>query len=258
MKSANRAKDNALNIPDYLFVLIGAAAGGLINGLAGFGTALFALGFFLSVLPPTQSVALVLVLSVVTGIQGVWVVRFAILENPNRLMRFLLPALIGIPLGVQCLRFVDVRVLKLVIASFLLVYGGFFMVRRNLPKVDRTTPAVDATIGFLGGFLGGLASLSGALPTMWCSMRSWSKEETRAVLQPFNVCVLALGAVLLALHGAYTTETLWFALIAIPTALVSAQVGIILFKRISDMTFRRFLIILCFVSGLILIVRELF
>ncbi|MDA7963461.1 sulfite exporter TauE/SafE family protein [Ruegeria sp.] len=247
-----------MNSPDYLLILAGAAAGGFINGLAGFGTSLFALGFFLSVLPPTQSVALVLILSVVTGLQGLWVVRNAILDNPKRLARFLLPALVGIPLGVLSLRYVDVQALKLVIAGFLLIYGGFFTVRRNLPKIDRPTPAVDVTVGFLGGVLGGLASLSGALPTMWCSMRAWPKAETRAVLQPFNVCVLALSAALLALRGAYTPETLRYALIAIPTALASAQFGIILFKRVSDTLFRRLLIVLCFVSGLILMGRELF
>ncbi|MEO1024921.1 MAG: sulfite exporter TauE/SafE family protein, partial [Pseudomonadota bacterium] len=176
-----------MDLLDALFIFAGAAAGGFINGLAGFGTALFALGFFLTVLPPTQAVALVLMLSVVTGVQGVWVVRLAMFDNPRRLMRFLLPALLGIPLGVMSLRFVDVAMLKLVIASFLLIYGGFFMARSTLPKLDRPTPFIDSSVGFLGGFLGGLASLSGALPTMWCALRSWPKAETRAVLQPYNV-----------------------------------------------------------------------
>lgn len=246
-----------MNLSDELFILAGAAAGGFINGLAGFGTALFALGFFLSVLPPTQAVALVLVLSVITGLQGVWVVRSAILDNPRRLMRFLLPALAGIPFGVLCLRFVDVTVMKLVIASFLLIYGGFFMARSTLPKLDRPTPLADMSVGFLGGFLGGLASLSGALPTMWCAMRAWPKAETRAVLQPFNVCVLGLSAALLATRGAYTSQTLSFALIAIPTALIFAQLGIAIFKRIPDAAFQRLLIGLCFVSGLVLMAREL-
>ena len=246
-----------MTIPDYLFILAGAAAGGFINGLAGFGTALFALGFFLSVLPPVQSVALVLLLSALTGIQGLWVVRAAILDNPKRLMRFLLPAFAGIPLGIQGLRYVDVQGLKLVIAGFLLIYGGFFMLRRNLPRIAHPTPVTDVTIGFLGGILGGLAALSGALPTMWCSMRSWTKAEIRAVLQPFNVCVLAFSAGLLAARGAYTPETLHFALISIPTALLFAQFGIVVFKRVPDTTFRRLLIVLCFASGLILMGREL-
>lgn len=247
-----------MNITDVLFILTGAAAGGFINGLAGFGTALFALGFFLTILPPTQAVGLVLILSIVTGLQGLWVVRAAIRDKPRRLMRFLVPALAGIPLGVICLRFVDVAILKLVIASFLLIYGGFFLALRTLPKLDGPAPVVDRLVGFLGGFLGGLASLSGALPTMWCATRAWPKDETRAVLQPFNVCVLGLSAALLAFRGAYTPQTLGFAVIAIPTALVFAQLGITVFKRIPNAAFQRLLIGLCFVSGIILMAREIF
>ena len=78
-----------------VFLLIGAAAGGFINGLAGFGTALFALGWWLQVMPPLQAVALVLVMSVCSGIQGVFLVRHAI--QPRRLAQFLVPALFGIP-----------------------------------------------------------------------------------------------------------------------------------------------------------------
>lgn len=246
-----------MSLSDAAFIVAGAAAGGFINGLAGFGTALFALGFFLTVLPPTQAVALVLVLSVVTGLQGVWVVRSALRDNPKRLMRFLLPALLGIPFGVLSLRYVDVSLLKLLIAGFLLIYGGFFVARSTLPQLDRPTPMIDMMVGWLGGFLGGLAALSGALPTMWCAMRAWPKAETRAVLQPYNVCVLGLSAVLLAFRGAFTEETLWFALIAIPTALVFAQMGITVFKRMPDAAFQRLLIGLCFVSGVILMAREM-
>ncbi len=62
--------------------LLGAAAGGFINGLAGFGTALFALGFWLQVMPPVQAVAIVLVISVATGLQGLWQVRHTIEQSP--------------------------------------------------------------------------------------------------------------------------------------------------------------------------------
>lgn len=242
---------------DILLIVAGGVAGGFISGLAGFGTALFALGFFLSVLPPPQAVALVLLLSLSTGLQGLWVVRGAILANPRRLARFLLPALAGIPIGVLSLGLVDVAALKLVIAGFLIVYGGFFSLRRALPRIARPTPLVDATVGFLGGVLGGLASLSGALPTMWCAMRSWPKAETRGVLQPFNFCVLALSAALLALRGAYTARTMTFALIAVPVAIASAQIGIVVYRRFPDALYPRLLVGLCFVSGLALLVREL-
>jgi len=244
--------------PDVMFyVAAGAAAGGLINGLAGFGTALFALGFLLTVMPPVQAVAVVVMISVISGMQGLWVVRHAIGQNPRRLARFMGPSLVGIPLGVLTLSVLDAGTLKLVIAVFLLLYGGYFSLRGVLPKFERPTPYLDMVVGFLGGILGGAASLSGALPMMWCALRPWPKAETRAVLQPFNFVVLGLTAGLLALRGAYTRETLIYLALAVPVAVVAAQIGIAIFRRLPDAVFRRLLIVMTFVSGAVLLLREL-
>ncbi|AWZ19855.1 hypothetical protein RTM1035_18655 [Roseovarius sp. TM1035] len=246
-----------MNADALPYVIAGAMAGGFINGLAGFGTALFALGFFLAVLPPVQAVAMLVVLSVVTGLQGLWVVRAAIGQNKRRLARFLIPGLAGIPIGVTILSVIDASTLKTVVAAMLLLYGGYFTLRANLPTFERATPFWDMLVGFLGGILGGAASLSGALPMMWCTLRPWPRHETRAVLQPFNVGVLAVATGTLALKGAYTHETLIYLAIAIPAALLAAQIGISVFKRLSDTAFRRLLIVMTFVSGVVLLLREL-
>ena len=240
-----------------LMVILGATAGGFINGLAGFGTALFALGFFLTSMTPPQAVAIVVVLSVTSGLQGLWIVRHAIWDQPRRMFRFMGPGVIGIPIGIAALAVIDAASLKLVIASFLLIYGGFFSLRRALPKFERPTPVIDMTVGFAGGILGGAASLSGALPTMWCSMRPWPKAETRAVLQPFNVVILGLTALMLWWQGIYTHDVLINLAVAIPAALISAQIGISVFRRLSDDLFRRLLISMCLLSGLILMIRAL-
>lgn len=237
------------------YLLIGAFLGGFINGLAGFGTALFALGWWLQVMPPLQAVAIVLVMSVVSGVQGVMVVRSAI-EWP-RLLRFLVPALVGIPIGLQILERIDADALKVVVAVFLLTYGGFFSFRRSLPNMTKPTPAIDAGIGFIGGILGAIAGLSGALPTMWLSMREWTKEKTRAVLQPYNVVVLGISALMLAIGGAYDRQTLLSILIALPATILAAQIGIWTFRRLSDLQFRRLLIAMMLISGLIILLRTL-
>jgi len=236
--------------------LAGAAAGGFVNGLAGFGTGLFALGFWLQAFPPLEAVALSVVTATVTGLQGAWVVRHEIRANLGRLMRFLVPALFGIPLGVSLLILIEPRVLKLVIAGFLLFYGGFFLLRGALPTMDRTHPAVEAVVGFFSGVLGGLAGLSGVFMVTWCAMRPWPRRQTRALLQPFNLVVLVVTSVILAVRGAYSVALLPALGLAIVTAMLSAQIGIFAFHRMGDTQFRWVLIGLMFVSGLALGLRE--
>ena len=241
-----------------IYLVLAGLAGGFINGLAGFGTALFALGFLLQILLPIQAVGLVLVLSVFSGLQGLWIVRQQIFKHPKRLLRFILPAVIGIPIGVSSLSFIDAELLKMLIGLFMLFYGGFFALRANLPTLCGSAPMPDRLVGLIGGILGGAAGLSGAIITVWLSMRPYSKNETRAVLQPFNVSVLGLSIIMLALNGAYSPASLVHLAVIMPAGLVAAQTGIWLFKRLETPQFRRLLIIMMFVSGLILILRSLF
>ncbi|MDQ7777102.1 MAG: sulfite exporter TauE/SafE family protein [Paracoccus aminovorans] len=131
-------------------LLAGAFAGGFINGLAGFGTALLSLGLWLQIMPPPQAVAIVVVMSVVSGLQGLWITRREIRDRPGRLARFLVPGLIGLPMGVTLLNVISAPVLKLVIAGFMIAYGGFFTLRRSLPRFERPTPGMDIGIGFAG------------------------------------------------------------------------------------------------------------
>ena len=241
-----------------IYLVLAGLAGGFINGLAGFGTALFALGFLLQILLPIQAVGLVLVLSVFSGLQGLWIVRQQVFRHPKRLLRFILPAVIGIPIGVSSLSFIDAELLKIFIGLFMLFYGGFFALRANLPTLSEPAPMTDKLVGFIGGILGGMAGLSGAIITVWLSMRPYSKNEIRAVLQTFNVGILGLSIIMLALKAAYSLASLVHLAVIIPAGLVAAQIGIWLFKRLETPQFRRLLIIMMFVSGLILILRSLF
>jgi uncharacterized membrane protein YfcA len=81
----------------YALLFVGAIAGGFVSGLAGFGTALMALGIWLYVLPPSLAVPLVLICSVVaqtSTLPSMWKSFDLTLVWP-----FLIGGLAGVPLG---------------------------------------------------------------------------------------------------------------------------------------------------------------
>lgn len=238
----------------FLYLFVGSFASGFINGLAGLGTSLFALGWWLQVMTPIEAVATILVMSVVSGIQGMLLVWHSI--NWRVLNRFLIPALIGVPLGLQLLDYINSTALITLVASFLIFYGGFFSFRKHLPNLTRETPLLDSSIGFCGGVLGAVAGLSGALPTMLCSMRPWPKMQQRAVLQPFNFIILGISAMFLALKGGYPLSTVKIMAVSFPITMTASFIGILVFKKLNDDQFRRLLIILMLFSGLFLIAKE--
>jgi uncharacterized membrane protein YfcA len=75
-------------------------------------------------------------------------------------------------------------------------------------------------------------------------------------LQPFNVLILACTAAVFAASGYYSARSVPLILIALPITLVFAQIGIWTFKRMTDDQFRRLLVSLMFVSGLVIVAKE--
>src|ERR1700722_7690233 len=104
----------------YVLLLIGALAGGFVSGLAGFGTALMALGIWLYVLPPSLAVPLVLISSVVAQsatLPSMWRSFDLTLVWP-----FIIGGLLGVPLGTALVAHADPQTFKLTIGAFLLVF----------------------------------------------------------------------------------------------------------------------------------------
>ena len=106
-------------IDAILIIVIGAAFGGLVNGLAGFGTGLFAL-------------------------------------NWSRLRRFLIPAVAGLPFGFAMLDGLNTGMLKLLVGSLLALFGGFFISRPRFARWQCDHKLADIAVGFIGGVLGHL------------------------------------------------------------------------------------------------------
>lgn len=239
-----------------VFLLAAGFSGGFVNGLAGFGTALFSLGWLLQVTPPREAVAIALVCSLATGVPGVWQVRRSI--DGRRLALFTIPALAGIPLGMVLLGLIDKQILSYLVGGMLLLYGGYFAFRRTLPAIEGRWTLVEAGIGFIGGVLGAMAGLSGALPSMWLALRPWPKAVQRGVMQPFSMIILLVATLLLAFDGIFTPTVLRNLFLTLPTSLVGAIIGLWLFRRMPDGLYPRVLIGLMLVSGGTLVLRTLF
>ena len=238
-----------------VFLLAAGFSGGFVNGLAGFGTALFSLGWLLQVMPPQEAVAIALVCSLVTGVPGVWQVRRSI--DMRRLALFIVPAFAGIPIGMVLLGLIDTRFLSLLVGSMLLLYGGYFAFRRTLPAIEGNWTLVEAGIGFVGGVLGAMAGLSGALPSMWLALRPWPKAVQRGIMQPFSMVILLVATVLLAIDGVFVPTVLHNLVLVLPASIVGAVIGLMLFRRMPDALYPRVLIGLMLVSGGVLLARTL-
>jgi uncharacterized membrane protein YfcA len=171
----------------------------------------------------------------------------------RRLWPFMLPGLVGVPIGVALLVFVDASALKVALGLFLAVYGVYGLVTPTLPKITAGGRVADGAIGFIGGLLGGLSGLSGVFPAIWTQLRGWSKGEGRAVYQPF---ILMAHVVTLALVGAVALDRqgIILFLAALPALVAGALAGWSVYGRLDQRRFRQAFAALLIASGLLLVV----
>jgi uncharacterized protein len=229
----------------------GALAGGFVAGLAGFGTALIALGIWLYILPPAVAVPLVLLCSIVAQASTLPAILRSI--DFGMVWPFLVGGLAGVPVGTVLIEHADPGVFKLSVGVLLLIFPTALYFSRGGFAFTWGGRAADATIGFAGGILGGLAGLSGPLPTLWATLRGWGKDERRNIFQTFNGTVLLAAFCLQAATGLVTREVLWLALLALPGTVGGAWLGRRAYRVLSDQNFRDVVLGLLFLAGVGLI-----
>ena len=237
-----------MNPASYAILFFGALAGGFVSGLAGFGTALMALGIWLYVLPPTLAVPLVLVCSVIAQLStlpSIWkTIDFRLIWP------FIIGGLAGVPIGIMLIAHADPIVFKRTIGVFLVVFPIVLYFQKAPMAIRYGGKWADTAVGFAGGILGGLAGLSGPLPILWASIRGWGKEQRRGVFQTFNFTILAVALCVQVASGLVGVEIVWLVICAFPGTLLGAWLGARVYHAMSDRNFSDIVLGLLVLSGL--------
>lgn len=240
-----------MELEAIVIVLLGALVGGIVNGLTGFGTAITAMGLWLYVLPPTVAASLAIISSIVSQLQTLRMIWPAI--RWPLVLPFLIPGVVGVPLGTLLLPHIEPRFFKLGIGIFLVLYPTYTLARRDQISSAWGGRTADGIVGFGGGVLGGLTGLSGVFPVVWTDIRGWTKEQRRGVVQAFNVTVLSLALASHALSGLLTRQVALVTAIALPATIGGAQFGAFIYRRLADLGYQRVVMLLLLSSGVALI-----
>jgi uncharacterized membrane protein YfcA len=239
-----------------IIVTAGALAAGFVSGLAGFGTGLVALGIWLHAIPPAPAATLVVICSVVAQAQTIPVVRHAI--DLRQSWPMLVTGVLGVPLGVALLHHVNPAAFRCGVGVLLLVFSSIMLAGGGRITSQWGGRGADAGVGLAGGVLGGLAGLSGVLPTLWASLRGWSKDKRRGVFQSYNLTVLTAALAVHAADGLITRQVGWLLLWALPGTMSGAWAGAHAYRRLSDRRFHQLVLALLGLSGVTLVWPSLF
>ncbi|KAF1046310.1 sulfite exporter TauE/SafE family protein [Xylophilus sp.] len=229
---------------------LGAACAGFVQGLSGFAFGLVAMSFWAWVLDPRLAVAL----SVFGSLTGQLIAAFSVRRGFNwrRLAPFVLGGLAGVPLGVAAVPWFDMDWFKAVLGALLVLWCPTMLVARHLPAV-RGSRAADAVVGVAGGVMGGLGGFTGTLPTLWCTLRRMERDAQRAVIQNFNLAMLAVTMAMYLASGVVTRAMLPSFAIVAPAMLVPSLLGARVYTGLSEARFRQIVLGLLTASGVALL-----
>lgn len=239
-------------IDSYLAVVIGGAViAGFVQGLSGFAFSLAALSIWAWAVDPQLAAPMAVFGSLVGQVVALPMTWKG--AELKRLAPFVIGGLIGVPLGVFLLGILDPAGFKLGLGIFLLLYCPAMFFAPSTLAVTWGGKWADAVSGWLGGVFGGIGGLAGGIPTLWCTLRGWDKDTQRGVMQAFNITmhVATLTGYLIA-GDKINGETLRLFAIITPALVIPVLLGALVFRRLNQKAFRRIVLGLLFVSGLVL------
>src|SRR5258708_36447377 len=120
--------------------------------------------------------------------------------------------------------------LKVAVGVLLILFSLYSLTRPQLARVTAGGRLADGGVGVLSGILGGTTGFGGILPTIWCTLRGWPKDEQRAVFQPTGVAIFLGTALCLGGTGSVTPDTMRLFVIGLPALLARTRRGLTLYS----------------------------
>ncbi len=237
----------------YLVISAGVFAGAVVSGLAGFAFSAVAGAILLHVLPPTEAVPLMMACSLVPQIVSLVALRGTVKWRGNLVL--MAGGALGILPALYLLHSVDAQIFRVGFGILLVAYAGWMLLRPTSAYLHAAQGRLRvAAIGFGGGLVGGLTAMPGALPVIWCDLRGMPKNQQRALVQPYIVAMQLFALALMLSRNDLSTKALLDLTFSLPALAAGTALGVVMFGKVNDASFRRIVLAVLLVAGLSLIV----
>jgi uncharacterized protein len=236
----------------FLIVTAGIFAGAVISGLMGFAFSAVAGAILLHVLAPTDAVPLMMACSVVPQVSSLLVLRHSLKWRGSSLL--IIGGVFGVLPALYLLQHIDAGIFRICFGIFLVAYAGWMLLRPAVVPAEVSPGQLrDAFVGFGGGLIGGLTAMPGAIPVIWCDLRGMPKDQQRGLVQPYIVAMQLFALALMFSRDSISRETLLSLTVNLPAVAAGTTLGLIIFRKIDDVMFRRILLGVLLLAGLMLV-----
>ncbi len=219
----------------------------LVQSISGFGSALVLMAFLpaligIRIASPLAALCIML-------IDIVLLIRFRQQLSLRELWKVVLASIVGVPFGVILLKLVSQRVALSVLGAVLIGYAVYALLGKRLPKLDHFF--LPWLAGFLGGLLGGAYNTSGPPVILYADTQNWPPERFKSNLQGYFIVISLQVLIGHFLAGDFRPDVLRWLPYAFPAVLLGLLAGALLDRRIPLLLFRRIVLVMLIVMGLV-------
>jgi len=231
-----------------------AFAGGFIQGLTGFGSALVTIPTATYFVPLPFALAVFAIVDFANGLRlGLENPKNAVRGDIARMVPFMI---VGIVTGTTLLVNLPRQASLVALGAFILCYAVYSLARRGAPAVVSRHWAFFA--GFCGGLSGTLFGAGGPPYAIYLSHRPLTKEQFRATMTLTTIFSIGLRLAAFAVTGLLMQDGVWIAAAAaIPASLFAVYLASKIFRAISREMVLRGVALLLLASGASLVARGL-
>ena len=235
---------------------------GVVSGLSGFAFSAVA-ACILWLLPPLQAVPLIMLLSTCNQLLSVGALRKeVVLRNTAEregALAYIAGGFVGVPFGLWLLQSLPTQRFAGGLGLFLITYSMLVLLKPDSLRIRLSGWKPAVAVGAAGGIVGGFSAFPGSLPVIYLGLRGLSKADARNITQPYILALQLISLSILALtHHAIFNMQFWLLwMLTLPAVLLGTSTGVTLYRRMSEVNFRRAVLILLMVSGISLLARAL-
>jgi uncharacterized protein len=242
--------------------IYGVAA--IFSGLSGFGfSAIGALT--LCFLPPSLAVSMLMLLSLITQAMsfsnlwremrdqgGAW-------HRRDGVIPYCAGGALGMPIGLKILVAADANLLMGAFGALLVLYSLYSLFKPTQLKLRGAGMGWRSSVlvGAVGGIVGGFTAFPGSAVVVWAGLKGATKEQCRALTQPFVffMQLLGLGSLLFARPEIFNAA-FWAMLAAmLPLAIGGSFLGVAIYRKTSQINYRKITFVALGLSGAGLLIK---
>jgi uncharacterized protein len=237
----------------YAVVLLGAFA---VRSAAGFGAGLIAVPMLAFILPVSTAVSVATVFTTLTSLQQVGREWRQIAWH--QFIVIFVYSIVGIALGLYCMKLLDERILRHCLGAFLILYSLYALRAPEAPRLlpRRWRGILAAAAGIVGGLVSALFGAgAGPIYVVYFDILRLERAVFRATI---SAVVVLGGAARIAGYGSsgfYGSWTIPLLAIGLPLVIFGSWLGDRLVFRLSARSFSGLVAAIILLSGVTLLVR---